>query len=153
MNKVHGAIPNLTNAMRVYAAFDLQSVVKGKIVEAGVHFTGSSPVQWEMHGITFKRTTDNHLIRLHLTVDRDESYCEGERYGAPSIRLYADTSHDADQLVSAVVSLFGGSVQVRPEDSNSANYPWGIHPLHRSAMGSQNPGRACHANQAPRHHA
>jgi hypothetical protein len=124
MNKVNGAIPNLINAMRVYAALDIQSVVKGKIVEAGIQFTDLNPVRWEMHGITFKRTLDNHLIRLHLAVERGESSCDGERYGAPSIRLHADTSHEADQLVSAVVSMFGGSIQVHPEGSDSAGYPW-----------------------------
>lgn len=124
MNKVHGAIPNLTNAMRVYAALEIQSVVKGKVVEAGVQFSDTNPVRWEMHGITFKRTADNHLIRIHLSVERGESSCDEERYGAPSIKLYAGTSHEADQLISAVVSLFGGSVQVRPEDSVSSDYPW-----------------------------
>jgi hypothetical protein len=124
MNKVYGAIPNLTNAMRVYAALDLQSAVKGKVVDAGVNFTSSNPVQWETHGITFKRISDNHLIRIYLSVERGESSCEDERYGAPSIRFHAAATHEADQLLCAVVSLFGGAIQVRPEDSNSADYPW-----------------------------
>jgi hypothetical protein len=124
MNKVQGAIPNLTNAMRVIAAFDIQSVVKGKIVEAGVQFTDLNPIRWQSHGLTFKRATDNHTIRVYVVVERGETSCDGERYGAPSIRMHADGMHEADQLISAVVSLFGGSVRVSPEDSDPADYPW-----------------------------
>lgn len=123
MNNVFGAIPNLTNAMRVYAAMDIQSVVKGKVVDAGIQVS-FDPVRWEMHGITFKRDRDNHLIRLYLTVERGETSCDEERYGAPSIRLHGEVAHESDLLVRAVVSLFGGAVQVRPQDSISKDYPW-----------------------------
>ncbi len=123
MNKVDGAIPNLTNAALVLAAFDIQSEVAGKIVAASVSFTDSGH-KFQRHGLTFKRTADNHNIQIFMAVERGETSCDGERYGAPSIRLHSDAVHEADKLIRAVVSLFGGSVRVSSDDADPADHPW-----------------------------
>jgi hypothetical protein len=109
--------------MRVYAAFEMQSVVKGKIVEASIYIFGNSPID-EMHSISFKRARDNNIIHFYLNVVREDREDEDDRYGAPCINFWAPVAHDSDQLANAVVSMFGGSVRVHPARQDSRNYAW-----------------------------
>lgn len=145
MNRIYGAIRNLTNALRVYAALEVQDTVPGKIVEARASITKSrdNSQMWEFHFIKFKRTRDNQVVEVELHLQSHDPVEEIEPYGAPFLKIRCKERHEGAELVAAILRMFGGLLQIRPDDSSAEDYPWDEIKLEETDWLTQiTPGRA-----------
>lgn len=110
MNVVSASIKDLVNALRVYAALEVQSVIPGKIIAASFHVNEDGDKNiYEGHFVDFKRADNNHVVRINLFVNNG-FYPEEPTspHGSPCLKINADDVHGASTLVSTILSMLGG---------------------------------------------